>query len=380
MDAHENINAPAHHKSDDAEIADDIYPYLRRYKDGRVERLMVSAFVPPSEAPGPTGVDPHIGVSVRLFLNVGAAATTGRRLPLIVYFHGGSFCTGGAPSPSCWTVTPPPSPRAPGRSLSPENPIPAAYEDAWTALRWAVALSNPWLADHADPVREFLAGESCGGNIVHNVAVRAATTVDGDDIDLEGLILLQPYFWGPERLPTELDWNGGDVVRPERVDTLWPFLTAGAAGNDDPRLNPPDHLVASSLPWRALVAIASKDLLWERGCRYAAMLNHGERCREVKLVESKGEVHGFHLYRPARPSAVELTDNVVNFINKSEGATNKACRTVFTNGPDTKVYRRPGSMARNAWRAKPPAPTFGLIHGQSTLLLSCPTAQLLPQL
>uniref|UniRef100_A0A0D3GRB7 Alpha/beta hydrolase fold-3 domain-containing protein n=1 Tax=Oryza barthii TaxID=65489 RepID=A0A0D3GRB7_9ORYZ len=51
----------------------------------------------------------------------------------------------------------------------------------------------------------------------------------------------------------------------------------------------------------------------ERGRRYAAQLRGGGR--EVTLVESEGEDHCFHLYRPARPSAVELMDRVAQFIS-----------------------------------------------------------------
>ncbi|KAK3127099.1 hypothetical protein QOZ80_7AG0568300 [Eleusine coracana subsp. coracana] len=379
-------NAPAHHQSD-AEIADDMYPYLRRYKDGRVERLMVSAFVPTSETPGATGVatrdvviDPHTGVSVRLYLNVGAAAT-GKTLPLIVYFHGGSFCTGSAFSKLFHRYAASLSARAGALvvsvdyRLAPEHPIPAAYEDAWTALRWVATLSDTWLADHADPARMFLAGESGGANIAHNVAARAATA-EGDGIDISGLILLQPYFWGSDRLPSEMDWDDGDVFAPKRVDMLWPFLTAGVAGNDDPRLNPPAHVIASLPCRRALVAVASKDVLWERGYRYAEMLSrHGVRCREVKLVESKDEDHGFHLYRPARASAVELMDSVVDFINRSEAspivnaetdllhvplrqshsweATSKGCKAALASGPEREFYGRTASMARNGLVADP---------------------------
>ncbi|RLN12591.1 putative carboxylesterase 7 [Panicum miliaceum] len=56
--------------------------------------------------------------------------------------------------------------------LAPEHPLPAAYDDAWAALQWTVSscLSGPepWLADHGDAKRIFLAGDSAGGNIAHN--------------------------------------------------------------------------------------------------------------------------------------------------------------------------------------------------------------------
>ncbi|KAG2639709.1 hypothetical protein PVAP13_2KG032132 [Panicum virgatum] len=51
-----------------------------------------------------------------------------------------------------------------------------------------------------------------------------------------------------------------------RVDWLWPFMTAGQASNDDPRLNPPEEEIASLTCRRVLVAVAEKDTLRERGC------------------------------------------------------------------------------------------------------------------
>ncbi|KAL6656568.1 hypothetical protein ACP70R_004348 [Stipagrostis hirtigluma subsp. patula] len=382
-------------KSVDAEIAFDGYPYLRTYKDGRIERLAVSTFVPATDEPGATGVatrdvviDPGTGVSVRLFLNV-AAAATGSRLPLIVYFHGGSFCTGSAFSKLFHRYAASLSARAGALVVSvdyrlvPEHPIPAAYDDAWEALQWVASLSDPWLANHADPMRMFLAGESAGANIVHNVASRAMAP-DGDDIDIDGLILLQPFFWGTERLPAEMDWSNGPIFAPERLDTLWPFLTAGAADNDDPRLNPRADEVARLPCRRALVSVATKDVMRDRGRRYAALLRNGEWCREVTLVESEGEDHGFHLIRPRRATAVELMDRVAQFINTSapspissaeteqklarEG-TNKTCRATWANGSGKKVCWRPRSLTRNALvvgPAKPPSPRFGLMLGRSS--------------
>ncbi|GJM94756.1 hypothetical protein PR202_ga11432 [Eleusine coracana subsp. coracana] len=325
-----NTSSRATDKKVDAEVADDMHPFLRRYKDGRVERLTRSVFVPASEAPGATGaatrdviIDPVTGVSARLFLPVVAvAAATGRRrrLPVVVYFHGGAFCTGSAFADPFHRFAATLAVRAAAvvvsvdYRLAPEHPVPAAYDDAWTALRWVVAsFSDPWLAFHADPARVFLAGDSAGANIVHNVAARLPRTRTGS---IEGLILLHPFFWGPDRLSSETDRRDDDrpLFAPEWMDTLWPFLTAGAAGNDDHRINPPPETVASLPCRRALVAVAGKDVVRDRGCRYAAWLRR-RRKSEVTLVESEGEDHGFHLYWPARASAVALMDRVVEFVN-----------------------------------------------------------------
>ncbi|KAL6883338.1 hypothetical protein ACP4OV_010752 [Aristida adscensionis] len=349
----------------------------------------VSAFVPASEEPGETGVvtrdvviNPRTGVSVRLFLSVGAAAT-GSKLPLIVYFHGGSFCTGSAFSKLFHRYATSLSARAGALvvsvdyRLAPEHPVPATYDDAWAALRWVASLADPWVANHADPTRVFLAGESGGANIAHNTAVRAMAP-DGDDIDINGLILVQPFFWGSERLPSETNWRSPrSVFAPERVDILWPFVTAGTAGNDDPRVNPPSGVVMGLPCRRALVSVASNDVLRERGHRYATWLRRGEWCREVTFVESEGQDHGFHLVRPRHATAVALMDRVVEFIDGSAPSPASHAKTehwharedttkapMWAQGSGKQILEGPRMNALVIRPAKPPAMAFGLTLGR----------------
>lgn len=81
--------------------------------------------------------------------------------------------------------------------LAPEHLVPAAYEDSWAALRWVAYHFNinghgyeAWLKDHADFTRVFLAGDSAGRNIVHNMAVQASFE-DLNGIKLAGICLVQ---------------------------------------------------------------------------------------------------------------------------------------------------------------------------------------------
>lgn len=117
------------------------------------------------------------------------------------------------------------------------------------------SLVDPWLADHADPRRTFLAGDSAGGNIVYHTAVRASRD---RSIDIEGMAMVHPYFWGAKQLPSEKVWDGMAVFSANIVDLLWLFVTAGQAGNDDPRLNSPDKEILSLTCRRVLVAVVVK--------------------------------------------------------------------------------------------------------------------------
>ncbi|RCV09353.1 hypothetical protein SEVIR_2G025400v4 [Setaria viridis] len=316
----------------DVDVDVDLHPFLLRYKDGRVERLLRSPFVPASENPTANRgvatrdvvIDPGTGVSARLFLPSRAAMAAGggrRRLPLVVYVHGGSFCTESA---FCRTYHRYATSLAAAAGalvvsveyrLAPEHPIPTAYDDAWSALRWAASHADSWLADHADPGRTFLAGDSAGGNIVYHTAVRASR----DGVGIEGVVIVQPYLWGAERLPSEAACGDGAAVLPAYgVDRLWPFVTAGQAGNEDPRLNPPDEEIASLTCRRFLVAVAEKDTLSERGRRLFGRIRdyYAVAGGEATLVESEGEDHGFHLYSPLRATSRRLMQSIVRFINQ----------------------------------------------------------------
>ncbi|KAF8731306.1 hypothetical protein HU200_016360 [Digitaria exilis] len=341
---HANKNCVYKYVVGDEDVDLDLYPFLRRYKDGRIERVLKSPFVPASDNPTANRgvatrdviIDHSTGMSARLFLPSLAAAMAGnRRLPVVVYIHGGCFCTESA---FCRTYHRYATSLAAAAGalvvsveyrLAPEHPIPAAYDDAWSALRWATSplTTDPWLATHADPRRMFLAGDSAGGNIAYHTAVRASRR---RDLAVEGMVMVQPYFWGTERLPSEAASDGARTMLPAYgVDWLWPLVTAGQTGNEDPRINPTDEEVASltSTCRRVMVAVAEKDTLRERGVR---LFERVRECYdltgtggEVTLVESEGEDHGFHLYSPLRATSRSLMESIVHFINPTPPAPEK---------------------------------------------------------
>ncbi|XP_051210951.1 2-hydroxyisoflavanone dehydratase-like [Lolium perenne] len=324
----------ANNKQPDAEeITVDLYPFIREYKGGRIERLVRSPFVAASEdaaanhgvATRDVVVDEMTGVSARLFLPSLRDADYDERLPVIMYVHGGSFCTGSA---FCRMY------HAYARSLAartgalvvsvdyrlaPEHPVPMAYDDAWAALRWMASFSDPWLSAYGDPTRTFLAGDSVGANIAYNTAVRASL-VGGIGIDIEGLLLVHPYFWGVDRLSSwETAWDGVAMFKPDGVDRLWPYVTAGKLGHDDPRVCPVDEEIASLTCRRVLVAVAGKDTFRYRGrqlasrARLCAWADDGDA---VTLLETEGEDYCFHLHNPLRASSKILMENIVQFVKQ----------------------------------------------------------------
>ncbi|XP_037481933.1 probable carboxylesterase 5 [Triticum dicoccoides] len=319
-------------KDNEEDITVDLYPFIREYKGGRIQRLLRSPFVAASEdaaanrgvATRDVVIDKTTGVSARLFLP-SVAAATGERLPVIMYVHGGSFCTESAFCRTYHNYARSLATRTGALvvsveyRLAPEHPVPRAYDDAWAALQWVASRFDPWLSSYADPGRMFLAGDSAGGNIVYNTAVRAASH---DFVDIEGLVIVHPYFWGVERLSASCEtvWDGVAMFTPEVVDRVWPFVTAGRLGNDDRRINPLDEEISSLTCRRVLVAIAEKDILRDRGRRLAARMRvccaWADDENAVTLVVSEAEDHGFHLYNPLRATSEILMESIVQFINQ----------------------------------------------------------------
>ena len=161
--------------------------YLRIYKNGKVDRL----HRPPLLAAGvddATGVvskdvvlDAGTGLFVRVFLPKVQDQETGKKLPVLVYFHGGGFIIESADSATYHNYLNSVAAAAGvlvvsvNYRLAPENPLPAGYDDSWAALQWAVSAQDDWIAEHGDTERVFVAGDSAGGNIVHEMLLRASS-------------------------------------------------------------------------------------------------------------------------------------------------------------------------------------------------------------
>jgi acetyl esterase len=127
--------------------------------------------------PGPEGAPP---VPVRIYRQFGSGlgiGGPGRRLPGIVYYHGGSWVTGDldthdascrmlAATARCLVV-------AVDYRLAPEHPFPAAVDDAVAAYAWVQRHADEL---GIDPHQVGVMGDSAGGNLA---AVVALETRDG---------------------------------------------------------------------------------------------------------------------------------------------------------------------------------------------------------
>ncbi|KAL0360807.1 UNVERIFIED_CONTAM: 2-hydroxyisoflavanone dehydratase [Sesamum radiatum] len=315
----------------DNELDYDFAPFLRVYKNGRVERLMGTESLP-------AGVDPQTGVTskdvrdivpgtevyVRIYhpkLN-----SNTQKLPLLIYIHGGAFCLFSPESALFHNYLNALVAEAQVVAVSvhyrraPEHPLPTAYEDSWAAVQWVASHRNgdgpeALLNQHADFRRVFLAGDSAGANIVHNLAMRAGNADAGLNLEILGIALKDPYFWGSDPVASD----SLDPVMKAFGQKLWPLVSPSCPDFDDPKINP----VAEGGPSlvglgcrRVLVTVSGKDCLRDRGRLYFEGLSRSGWPGEVEIHETEGEGHCFHLHDVKYEKAKERMKRLVDFFNR----------------------------------------------------------------
>uniref|UniRef100_A0A0E0MX01 Alpha/beta hydrolase fold-3 domain-containing protein n=1 Tax=Oryza rufipogon TaxID=4529 RepID=A0A0E0MX01_ORYRU len=254
-------------------------------------------------------------------------ARYGRRLPVIVQFHGGAFATGAADSAAndafcrrvarlCDAIV-----VAVGYRLAPESRYPAAFEDGVTVLKWiakqanlaacgrtmargagsggadsfGAALVEPWLAAHADPSRCVLLGVSCGANIADYVARKAVEAGKLlDPIKVVAQVLMYPFFMGTSPTQSELKLANSYFYDKSTCLLAWKlFLPEGEFSLDHPAANPlvPGKGPPLKLMPPTLTVVAELDWMKDRAIAYS------EELRKVNVdapvLEYKDAVHEF---------------------------------------------------------------------------------------
>lgn len=320
------------------EIVDQVSGWLTLYDDGFVDRTwtgppqfkFMSDAVPPhhhfidgvavQDVPINDGGD---DLRVRIYLPEKPDA---EKLPIILHFHGGGFCI----SEPDWFMYYNIYTRLAREAgaivvstylrLAPEHRLPAAIDDGYSTFLWLQDLANlkthqPWLSSMGDFNRVFLIGDSSGGNIVHQVAKKAA----GENLHplkLAGAIPIHPGFLRSVRSKSELENPQTPFLT---LDMLDKFLNLGlpeGSTKDHPITCPmAEPLQELDLP-PYLLCVAEQDLVIDTEMEfYEAMKNGGKK---VELLVSDGVGHSFYLNKIAidvDPKTSEQTDKLIQGIS-----------------------------------------------------------------
>jgi acetyl esterase len=220
---------------------------------------------------------------------------------LVVYFHGGGFCTGSiglmeniATNLACCgraTVV------SVGYRLTPEDPYPAGLDDCDVVTRWVLANASRF---GVAPSKIVVAGESAGGNLAAAVTLRLRQS--GIPM-IGGQVLIYPGVAPPSaHFPSQTEFSG-PMLRYEGIEKVWAMYAAGQDLEHDQFAAPLEADDLSRLP-PALVVLGGCDVLRDEGRLYARRLNDaGVRSEEICFA---GQPHGFmNLGFPAADLAYE---------------------------------------------------------------------------
>ncbi|CAL1403732.1 unnamed protein product [Linum trigynum] len=311
---------------------DDCVGLIRVYKDGSVWRANLDNLPTATDDDEDGSVqwkdyvfNPKNNLSLRLYKPSAAAA----KLPVVYNIHGGGFCIGSRTEPyhhSCClrlaavlraVVV------SPDYRLAPENRLPAAIEDCHSALEWlqhrAVAGDDTWLSDVADFGKVFVCGESAGGNVAHNLAVRVGfgSPVLGP-VKIRGYVLLSPSFGGTVRTQSEVRAPKVQMLTLDMVDWFWKYSIPVGDTCDHPLANPfgaGTELVGPVELDPILVVSGGSDILVDRIRDYAEKLK--ELGKRVEYAEFEGEVHAFFTYDPESKASRSVMDLIRKFVTEN---------------------------------------------------------------
>ncbi|KAI4341719.1 hypothetical protein MLD38_026409 [Melastoma candidum] len=237
-------------------------------------------------------------------------------VPVIVFFHGGSFTHSSVNTAiydtfcrrlvsACKAVV-----VSVNYRRSPEHRYPCAYDDGWAALKWVK--SRPWLRSGKESkVYVYLAGDSSGGNIAHNVALRSAEAEE----EVLGNILLHPMFGGVERTESEKKLDGKYFVTIQDRDWYWRAFLPKGEGRDHPACNPfgPRGKSLEGLKFpKSLVVVAGFDLVQDWQLAYVEGLKKYDQ--QVKLLFLEQATIGFY-FLPNNDHFYILMEEIKDFVN-----------------------------------------------------------------
>jgi len=187
--------------------------------------------------------------------------------------------------------------------LAPENPFPAAVEDATAAYRWL-------LSTGVEPAKVVIAGDSAGGGLA--VAALVALRDAGEPLPAAG-VCISPWVdmeGTGESMVTKADVD--PIVRPEGM----PEMAKVYLGEADPRtpLASPIYADLTGLP-PLLIQVGTAETLLDDATRLA------ERAKsagvDVILEPWEDMIHVWHTFAEMLPEGQKAIERIGEFVRRS---------------------------------------------------------------
>ncbi|HEY0495887.1 MAG TPA: alpha/beta hydrolase [Kutzneria sp.] len=250
--------------------------------------------------------DMTVPVPVRVYKPVLGAVD----LPVVVFMHGGGWCTASV-------VTHDDVCRRICRSaqaivvsvdyrLAPEHPFPAAVDDSFAVLQWVGAHAREI---GGDPSRIAVAGDSAGGNLA---AVLTQLARDAGGPALRFQLLLYPAVGGVGEFPSRAENTDAPVLSTADMQAFLGYY-AGHVQDSPATLFPALAGDLSGLP-PAFIATVWRDPLRDEGEAYGRLL--AAAGVPVETVRFDHLVHSFGSYAPLIPAASAALEQCLSALRK----------------------------------------------------------------
>jgi acetyl esterase len=218
--------------------------------------------------------------------------------PAVIYCHSGAFVLGNldtdhrqcvefARRGACTVVSA-------GYRLAPENPYPAALDDAMAVLEWT-ADNGPELG--IDAARLAVAGSSAGASLAALLAHRAA---DGPSPPIMFQLLHQPVL-DDRPMPSKDEFDATPGFDGPAVAQMWRHYTAGEPVPADAVPARADELAGAA---SALITCSELDPLRDEAIDYALRLMWAGVATELHVFP--GTCHGFDSLLPEWETSQQL--------------------------------------------------------------------------
>ncbi|XP_049383964.1 probable carboxylesterase 17 [Solanum stenotomum] len=315
-------------------VVEEIEGLIKVYNNGHIERPPIVPNVPPNSLSHVTSKDVifHNPTNLWSRIYLPTNSNPSKKLPLLIYFHGGGFSVGSA-AWKCYhdflstlaskigVVI-----MSVNYRLAPENRLPAAYDDGFHAITWLKnqAMVNSkeqnWWSSKCNFSNMFISGDSAGANIAYHVAIRLNSYNNNNNIKplcLKGVILIQPFFGGESRTQSEKYsvQPPYSALNLSASDTYWRIALPVGSNRDHPwckpRLSSTNNMKFPSV----LMCISEMDILKDRNLEMCGVL--GDAGIKVEKHVYKGVGHAFHILHNSplsQPRTQDMMSHLKAFI------------------------------------------------------------------